>query len=294
MKFILILLLVSILSCKTEPKLESKTNADDEPRNLSEEFKTYWYDGKAELTSYDLEFYRYGEKRKGKAMLIFVTEDFLEDEQVKADSKSESTISVMKLNSTKTFNTGIYPYSIMQSAFLPLENKAPILKLTSSIQEWCGQSYAQLNNRESFEIKTHSYFEGEADASFNQPSTLTENEIWNRLRVDPNSIESGKQNILPDASYLQMNHKEFKSYESVIKQTEKDFIETRIEFQTLGRVISIYQDKTFPFTIEKWEELEIKDKDTLVSRATKLTRLKTKYWEQNSNKYLHLRDSLSL
>lgn len=294
MKFILILLLVSILSCKTEPKLESKTNADAEPRNLSEEFKSYWYDGKAELTSYDLEFYRYGEKRKGKAMLIFVTEDFLEDEQVKADSKSESTISVMKLNSTKTFNTGIYPYSIMQSAFLPLENKAPILKLTSSIQEWCGQSYAQLNNRESFEIKTNSYFEGEADASLNQPSTLTENEIWTRLRVDPNSIESGKQNILPDASYLQMNHKEFKSYEAVIKQTEKDFIETRIEFQTLGRVINIYQDKTFPFTIEKWEELEIKDKDTLVSRATKLTRLKTKYWQQNSNKYLHLRDSLSL
>jgi hypothetical protein len=294
MKFILILLLVSIYSCQTEPQPESKPDVDAEPRELSEAFKSYWYDGTAELTSYELEFYRYGEKREGNAMLIFVTEDFLMDEQVKANLKTENSVSVLKLNSTKKFNTGIYPYSIMQSAFLPLENQSNIIKLTSSIQEWCGQSYAQLNNKSDFKIQTHSYFEGEADSEIELTETLTENELWIRLRIDPKSIDTGEVNILPDFSYLQLQHQDFNTYKAMLSQTEGDYIETILNYQNLGRILKVYQEKVFPFSIEKWEEIEIKNKDTLVSKAKKMSTLKTKYWEQNSNKYLHLRDSLSL
>jgi hypothetical protein len=294
MKFILIVLLVSLMSCKTEPQPKSKLVTDAQSRELSEAFKSYWYDGKAELTSYDLEFYRYGEKRNGKAVLIFVTEDFRKDTQVKASSKSEQTVSVIKLNSTKKFNTGIYPYSIMQSAFLPLEYHSPALKLTSSVQEWCGQSYAQINHRERFEIETHSYFEGEADSKFKIQPLVTEKEIWTRLRINPKSLILGKQKILPDLSYLQLNHKEVAGYTAEIKQMQGDDLETKIEYENLGRIVTIYQNKRFPFTIEKWEEIEIKGKDTLVSTAKKITRLKTKYWEQNSSNYLHLRDSLGL
>lgn len=294
MKYILILLLVSTYSCKTEPQPESKLNAGAEPRNLSEAFKSYWYDGKAELTSYDLEFYRYGEKRHGKAMMIFVTEDFLPEAQVKANTKSEKTVSVMKLNSTKKFNTGIYPYSIMQSAFLPLEKKTPVLKVASSIQEWCGQYYAQLNHKTEFELETHSYFEGEADLSFKMKPTLTENELWIQLRLDPRQIRAGQHELLPDFSFLRLNHKEFRAYEASIEQTEEDYIQTTINYENLGRIVKIYQEKTFPFAIEKWEEIEINKADTLTSTAKKIKTLKTKYWQQNSNKYLHLRDSLSL
>lgn len=294
MKYILILFLVSIYSCKTEPQPESKVDADAERRDLSEAFKSYWYDGKAELSSYELEFYRYGEKREGKAMMIFVTEDFLQEAQVKANSKSEHSISVMKLNSTKNFNTGIYPYSIMQSAFLPLKNQVPLLKLTSSVQEWCGQSYAQLNYKENFKIETHSYFEGKADSSLEIQPTLSENEIWIQLRIDPRKLWLGEQHILPDFSYLQLNHKDFKSYKAELSQSEGKFLQTKINYTDLGRIVTIYQEKTFPFSIEKWEEIEIKSTDTLTSSASKIKTFKTKYWEQNSNKYLHLRDSLSL
>ena len=294
MRYILILLIVSILSCKTKPKTESFPYADAEPRNLSEDFKSYWFSGKAELTSYDLEFYRYGEKRTGKAMMIFVTEDFLKEEQVKANQATEKTITVMKLNSTKKFNTGIYPYSIMQSAFVPLENKMPIIKIAASVQEWCGQVYAQLNLRNNFDIKLHSYFEGEADSELEIQPTLTENELWVQLRVNPKQIELGQQEVLPDFSYLRLSHKDFKSYSANLKQSEGEYLKTSLIYEDLGRTLNIYQEKTFPFSIEKWEEIEVNSKDTLVSKATKINTLKTKYWQQNSNKYLHLRDSLGL
>ena len=81
-------------------------------RQLSTAFKKYWYAGKAEITSYKLEQARYGELRNGKAVLIYVTEPFSADKQVKADQNAPSNISVLKLNSTKKFLTGIYPYSI--------------------------------------------------------------------------------------------------------------------------------------------------------------------------------------
>lgn len=295
MKYALILLIAFFTSCEMGVKSELKSKEETKnKRNLASEFKSYWFDGKAELTSYDLEFYRYGEKRKGKAMMIFVTEDFLKDAQVKANSPSESSISVMKLNSLKKFNTGIYPYSIMQSVFLPLEQKTPVLKLTSSVQEWCGQSYAQLNHRKNFEIEAHSYFEGEADSALEIQPTQSENEIWIQLRINPKQLELGEHEILPDFSYLQLNHKKFKSYKAELKQSEGKFIETNIIYKDLGRIVTISQEKNFPYAIEKWKEIEFNSKDTLISSATKIKTLKTKYWQQNSSKYLHLRDSLGL
>jgi hypothetical protein len=51
----------------------------------TEAFKNYWYKGKAEVNSYNLLQSRYGEVREGKAMLLFVTEDFSKKKQVKLD-----------------------------------------------------------------------------------------------------------------------------------------------------------------------------------------------------------------
>ena len=87
---------------------------------LSQTFKNHWFDGFAEISSYELTQSRYGQQRIGKAVLIFVTEDFLAKEQVKANQKSKTTIPVLKSNRTKNFLTGIYPYSIMSSSFSSL------------------------------------------------------------------------------------------------------------------------------------------------------------------------------
>ena len=137
------------LAIATTPSSETETE-ETKRRDLSQEFKEYWYAGQAELTSYELTQERYGELRRGTAVTIFVTEDFLPEAQVKADRYSKKNIPILKLNNTKKFLTGIYPYSIMTSSFVPVDREMHALKVTHSMQEWCGHVYVQLNNRKDY------------------------------------------------------------------------------------------------------------------------------------------------
>lgn len=266
---------------------------------LSDQFKNYWYSGKAEITSYDLNQARYGEMRKGEAVLIYVTEDFLPDEQVKANQQKSNNISVLKLNSTKKFITGIYPYSIMQSSFYPLNGERHALKLAASIQEWCGQVYLQLNKNKNFQITSHSYFQGEADKDFSVKKTNLENEIWNKLRVEPNSLPIGDFEMIPSLEYLRLSHKPLKTYISHGEYfTEEDFNVYMLQYPELQRKLKIYYRKNFPYTIEKWEESYPsgfgENSKILTTTAKKKRRIRTDYWNKNSNKNISLRDSLDL
>ena len=86
-----------------------------------EHVQSYWYAGTGELNHYDLEQMHYGEKRIGEAVLVYVTEDFLVGKQVKKEYGDLLSVSVLKLNMTKKFITGIYDYSLMTSIFTPME-----------------------------------------------------------------------------------------------------------------------------------------------------------------------------
>ena len=268
------------------------------PRNISKEFKDYWYSGTAEITSYSLMQERYGEIREGTAVNIFVTEDFLPDAQVKANNASEENISVMKLNQMKNFNTGIYPYSILTSTFSPIATKEHPLKITNSVQEWCGQVYMQLNNRENFEIESHSYFQGEADQKLSLPKTYLENELWNLIRINPEELPTGDVMIIPSFEYLRLRHKEIKEHNAFasLKQGDSITIYT-LNYPDLQRQLMLFFSSTFPYEIEKWEEVNAADQnDTLrlKTTATKLKRIKSDYWTKNRNENLNLRDSLQL
>lgn len=252
-----------------------------------QQFKDYWYAGKAEITSYKLEQARYGELRDGKAVLVYVTEPFLPKVQVKADQKNPENISVLKLNATKKFNTGIYPYSIMQSTFYPVANNQHALKVSASIQEWCGQIYTQINNRDQFEITSHSYFEGEADQNFNLEKAVLENEIWTQLRIDPNSLPTGDFKIIPSLEYILLKHKPLKAYNAFAEISEGKYT---LSIEKLNKTLTINFENNFPFTITSWEETI----DGLTTKATKLKTINTAYWSQNSNKDLPLRKTLQL
>ncbi len=290
-RFISFLLLILFLS--------SCGNKRSHSLKLSQEFKEYWYSGEAEITSYDLEQARYGEMRKGHAVLIFVTEDFLPDEQVKANEQNADNISVLKLNSTKKFITGIYPYSIMQSCFYPLNDQPHALKVSASVQEWCGQVYIQLNNRNNFEITSHSYFAGEADQNFNIGKAPLENEIWTQLRVEPDNVITGDFEMIPSLEFLRLRHKPLKAYKAHGEfYTDKDLNVYILEYPELQRKLKIWFSLNFPYTIEKWEETWPsgfgKNQKLLTTKATKKQRLKIDYWNKNSNKDLYLREKLGL
>ncbi len=287
-----ILIFTALTSC-------ANSTEEYEPLELSEEFKNYWYSGEAEITSYDLKQARYGELRNGEAVLIFVTEDFLPEDQVKANAPGEGNIPVLKLNSTKNFLTGIYPYSIMQSSFYPLTGQAHALKVTASIQEWCGQVYSQLNNKDNFQIFTHSYFQGEADKNLVLDKDHLENEIWNLLRIDHDQLPVGAFKMIPSFEYLRLSHKEIKAYNATGEFYTLDHLNVyRIEYPELERVLKIYFRRGFPFSIEKWEESypsgSGKEAEILTTTAIKKQRIKSDYWNKNSNKNLPLREKLEL
>lgn len=295
LKFCFFIFCISLLSLFVGCNKSVSSESSLPERKLTEEFKSYWFSGKAEITSYKLDQSRYRESREGTAVLIFVTEDFLPDSQVKANTKSSNTIPVLKLNAVKKFNTGIYPYSIMESTFFPLEGKSHALKVSASIQEWCGHVYIQLNNREDYEIVSHSYFEGEADKQLELLKTYLENEVWTQLRIDPNSLPTGDISMVPSLEALRLNHLKTKAYQALAEfYQDGDWSVYKISYPELKRNLKIYYSTIAPFKIEKWqEETEVNGK-IYTTTATKLKEIKTDYWNKNSNKDLHLRKQLNL
>ncbi|MRH99263.1 septum formation inhibitor Maf [Kriegella sp. EG-1] len=268
-------------------------------KQLSEEFKAYWYAGEAEITSYKLEQARYGEMREGTAVLIYVTEPFLALKQTKADKNNPDNIPVLKLNSTKKYLTGIYPYSIMNSSFYPVYDNSHAIKLSFSSQEWCGQTYSQLNNRDKFEVMSHSYFENEADSEMLLEKNILENELWNKLRINPNGLPIGTKKVIPSLEYIRLSHKELKAYDAELTlNSDEQFSTYEISYPALKRSIKISFNVNFPHEIKGWTETYESgygdNKKVLTSRATKIKSIKSPYWQKNSNQFLPLRDSLGL
>ena len=247
---------------------------------LSQAFKTHWFDGHAEISSYELTQSRYGEQRQGKAVLIYVTEDFLAEEQVKANVKSNTTIPVLKVNRSKHFLTGIYPYSIMSSSFNALKKTHPLVKTAASIQEWCGQSYLQLNNRaEEWQLTSHSYFEGEADQQLTLEKTISEDALWNLLRFDPSQLPVGTFRLLPSLEVLRLDHLEVKALPVEGTLTNGRY---QLNFLTTGRQFTLYFEETFPYLIEGWEDTYPSKGEKYTSKAVRIHTERRQYWKENN------------
>ncbi|MBJ6367079.1 septum formation inhibitor Maf [Snuella sedimenti] len=291
-------------SCKEDRKgntVAHRTKTTDLSTNnlksqeISQAFKDYWYSGNAEISSYKLEQARYGEIRNGHAFLIYVTEDFLPSSQVKAEKKTSNSISILKLNATKKFTTGMYPYYIMQSTFYPVSNDQHAMKVSSSVQEWCGHVYTQLNNRELFNVVSHSYFEGEADKNFKLEKAIIENELWTQLRINPKSLPTGDIFIIPSLEYTRLSHIPIKAYSATAVLTKNNYT---LSYPELNRELVIRFNPNFPHEILEWEETFNSgfgsNSQQLTTKATKLKTIKSPYWNKNSNKDSTLREALCL
>ena len=260
-----------------------------------DDFRKYWYQGKGELTRYSLEQARYGEIHKGDAVLIFVTEPFLTDKQVKLDSgKSPNAVSVLKLNLTKKFYTGVYPYSLMTSTFSPVDfQKQRTLKVTSSTQEWCGQTYSQLNFRNNgYHALLHSYFQDEADQDLNLKAAWLEDEIWTRIRLAPETLPVGDVEMIPAMQFVRLGHVDLK-VEPVTAARKRDgkMENYTVQYKNLKRTLTIRFDAAFPYAIQSWEE---KTPDGLTTRAVKTNSILLDYWNKHNVADAPLRKKLGL
>lgn len=289
----------ALLSLLAFNACDHSTPAQNDHLYEQQEFKDYWYAGNAELNSYDLDQSRYGENRKGKAMLIFVTEGFSKNKQVKLDdpeSAGNDKVSVMKLNFTKNFVTGIYPYSMMLSVFTPIvRNQFPnTMKVTMSTQEWCGHVFTQMNlSGKQYNVDSYSYFEQEGDKKFSVPLSLLEDEIFNQIRIDPKQIPTGKVMMTPGLFFTRMQHENLKPKEAEIVRSESG-LRIIFEIKYPERSLRIEAENTFPYKILGWEETFRQGEKLFNTKATLDKTLVTDYWRKNKSEFIHLRDSLGL
>ncbi len=304
MKSIFFLVLgVTLFSCQTQSQ-----PLDLEPVD-QKKFNDYWYAGEAELASYELQQARYGEIHEGHAVLIFVTEPFSKDKQVKLDypgRAADDNVSVLKLNLTKKFLTGIYPYSMMQSVFTPVSyDKHPnSLKVTTSSQEWCGHTFMQLNlEKNGYNLKGYSYFESEGDVETQVKATLLEDELWNKIRINPASLPVGKTRLLPSTFYLRLRHQDNQvksatlSLDEIANSEFSSEAHNRYSIKYENRSIDIYFQKAFPYTILGWEEKYtsgFRNPGEMSTKAFLKKSIKSPYWQKNSNADRAIRKELGL
>lgn len=269
---------------------------------ITKKFQGYWYQG-AEVSRFQLEQARYGELHKGDAILIFVTEDFLTDKQVKSEiGKSPVAVPILKLNLVRKFNTGIYPYSIMSSIFTPVNRPKYFrsLKATTSIQEWCGHTYTQFNLRNNeYNVLVHSYFMDEADQHYTLASAQLEDEIWTLIRMDPQSLETGNIELIPGSQFSRLKRINQKVQKATASLTEDNNLNIySIEYNEIPRKLTIKFKKAFPYEIMAWEEISSRDKGphkkVLTTRAMRTHIMLIDYWNKNSVADSVLRERLGL
>ncbi|MCC6281009.1 MAG: septum formation inhibitor Maf [Saprospiraceae bacterium] len=261
----------------------------------SPEFNAYWYQGKAELCTYDVTQDRYGEIREAEQVNVFVTEDFSKQKHVKLDDPANAgtdRLPVLKLNSIRRFQTGIYDYSIMQSVFTPVDG-TPTIKTTCTVQDWCGQVFAQSNlEAGGYQLRSFSYFESEGDEDKRMALSMQEDDLAVRIRINPEGIPTGAVNIMPSILYSRIRHKPYQvqSADIQLEKGEKESV-LHLKYTGIPRTLDIRFETAAPHRILGWEET---DGGKLTSKGRLKTTRMEAYWTQNSNKFSPMRDSLQL
>lgn len=151
------LLVAALIACdsRAEPAAGTQPRFDRAP----------WHDGNAEVNFYEAVEFRYGEPRQAdEAVLIFVKEDHLRDEQIKADNPRDADLPAVKLNWVVQIPTGIYTYRQQASVFIDRETNLPF-RQTFASHEWCGNVYKDLRRADDggFTYSWSSYFEEDGD-----------------------------------------------------------------------------------------------------------------------------------
>lgn len=272
----------------------------------SKSFRDYWYNGQAEISRYRLEQGQYGVANPGEAVLVFVTEDFRTDKLVKLESDAkEQATTVFKLNSIRRFVTGIYDYSLYTSVFTPINTgKYPhSLKVTMSAQDWCGQTYKQLElDGDKYKVLGRSYFEKNATEDFTVKAAWLEDEIWTRLRFDPSLLPVGETSVIPAAYAARITGQKVEPQPAVGKLSAyggnafdgKTLQQYSLSYPEAKRELRIVFEKNFPYTIAGWEETYFSREKEVITRAVRTEQIRSDYWNHNAPADTSLRNQLEV
>ncbi|WP_460612115.1 hypothetical protein [Hymenobacter seoulensis] len=163
-----------LLSCRPEPEqkaavqpasapLASPLTQRGGPFQQQWAMDKLWEDGKAEVATYAAERMIYGEARQFEYTLITVKEEFNQEFNVKTDDYTrKDKFPVIKVNQFCSIPTDKYPYHFLTSLFFRRDQPIQLHKLTSSSQEWCGNTFkAVSDNGLQYQQSYSSYWDGQ-------------------------------------------------------------------------------------------------------------------------------------
>ncbi|RMD69292.1 MAG: hypothetical protein D6818_10490, partial [Bacteroidetes bacterium] len=143
-----------------------------------------------------------------------------------------------------------------------------------------------------YRMRLFSYFESEGDQDREVKAVLLEDEIFNRLRLDPAQFQDEQVvELIPAAHYLRLHHQAAVPRQARIRhQQQESGTWLIVEYLHLPRTLRIRYETEFPYRVLEWQE----DDEGQLTRAVLKRTLRLPYWEHHDNDDLPLRDSLQL
>ena len=278
--FLLIVLLLAVVFAFAMKATVFQKQPDSKPKpadTVSAEFSRYWRMNKAEVNQYRLEQAYNGRLNPGEARLIFSQVNFRTDNQVKTNSPTNA-VPALETVFSKKFAAELLEYSLSISVFTPIGNSVfpNTLKVSNSVQATEGQSYLQVNYRNSaYQVSGRSYLENELEENYTLSKAMLEDELWNRIRINPDKLPVGETQLIPGTMTARLRHKQLEplpakatlaEYEGVLYPGQ--FLKSyTIEYSTDDRTLIIIFESRFPYKIVGWEETYDTKDNLLTSRA---------------------------
>ena len=156
--------------------------------------------------------------------------------------------------------------SAMTSTYLPLNLtlRPHAIKVINSVQEPTGNSFLALTQiPKYYEIESKNTFKEKTKEHFVLERKNLEDELWAKIRMNPNDLPLGDIEIIPSFAYWQSVRKSPNIYEA--KAELQNYVETEftgkklkiytVDYPDLKRNLSIIFEGDFPFEIVGWKRI---------------------------------------
>lgn len=291
--------------------LRGFTDLPDEPRaSASSAFWEHWGDGRAELSGYRLQVNHYGEVREGELVTVYVTEPHDRRTWIKDDHVEDpNRVEVLKLLSTRTFDTGIYPYTVLSGVFSPVDHwraeRFQPVRMELDAQEWCGsESHRVWAGPQRLRALRLSYFDdpGESLREVSLPEeTLYEDALLVQLRELDGEFAGGgawEGTLVPDLWGLRKRLSALEPLDASITRSRTELEGAAVtRFELRAALDGHTYERTF--LVEREAPRRVLEWTTrldgrLVERAELQDSTRLAYWELNQEGDEAYREELGL
>ncbi len=243
----------TIFQQESKPKVETVLPINQETNKI---FTDYWKNNKIETTKYDL---KEDSISVGEGSLTFNID------YVEGVNKTDS-IQVLHSDFIGKIHKEDYDYSTMTSIYLPLNLtlRPHAMKIVNSVQEPSGNSFLALSQiPKSYEIESENTFKEKTKEHFILERKNSEDELWAKIRMNPNDLPTGDIEIIPSFAYWQSVRKSPSIYEAKAELKDysgKEFTGKKLkiynlDYPDLKRNLSIIFEADFPFEIIGWKRV---------------------------------------